>query len=294
MPENHPDVTDEELLALHAAATSWRDKAAIESSLWHRAPKDIRSERRREYLAGLLGEPRAQYECRYRLNTAGDWAGPILAQVDEGKMSLGVAVSRLEDARSVHRFSHVPLAEAAALVLVDYNAAPVMRNGRRARQRPASKITGEMKTSRAPRAYYARIRAEIASYVREQVGADLGAERLAQEFQAEIETMLVAFQQRVQSARSHRREVTAREIERACSVLSLDPPARGTPLSETLALARRQRNRLVRLYHPDKNRAAGGDTKEQYQAVVEAYGVIVAAADAAGSGQANAYERNGT
>ncbi len=228
------------LVEEHKKARSHRDRADIEAHLWELFPKkEKRNWRRREWLRSVLGGHAGQYEMRQAIRDA-----PALLwdRVEAGSIALQRAGLVWKEARRLMVKGATPV-EAIQEVLKDpVPTAAAPRSS--SRQREAASTKSE----------WTQIRAIVKRVVEDTAGDLHPRERdgLFVLLDLEIKGLVHEFRNRVGSERrssiSAESEITRKELRKACVVMRLSPPRWGRPVEGL----KRQKKRLVQVYHPDK------------------------------------------
>lgn len=284
----------DDLIAMHRAATSERERAEIEVRIWTELRPhglDTRQVRREQFVVGILGDSvsATDIDSRIRLYSCGDTADPIWPRVD-GDMLLRGGLHLMQRAKKT-KGPGENIYQAVARVLAEYDALPHVRRvqgGKVVRQQSSTRLVRERprgvrsRTKADPvdaeRAFWQSLRAIIGpEFQRRMVGqSEMVVSRELTRFETELK---VLFQQAAARASQQRNGALSetllrRRLGSACEALKIDPPTRGTrPGPEFFRKAQKQFKALAREYHPDSH--GGSDvTRPLYDAVVQAWNVL--------------------
>ncbi len=222
-------------------------------------------------------------------------SGPVYKLLDDGEMNPGRAEQLLRDAKAQSKTSGVDLEVAIGALVREYMSRPVtsFKGGYNVRQKPITSIprlhdlkhkakVTKKTTSRADpdgnRVFWSKLREDIARFISPKLeGVDpIIGEKLWRDFELGLKGYLDEFGVKVSRALSSEKElaggtkmISHSSVQNACKVLNITAPRPGKPVD--LALAKKQKKRMVVLYHPDKGNPA---TRPMYEQVIEAFIVI--------------------
>lgn len=291
--EDIPVLTSEkydEIIKLWNICANEEDRANIESMLRPYVPFGASY---REFISENLLVSEGAAENRGILWLAGDVTKPLWARVDgPERMPIGTAVMVLRAARVVERGGVT--AEGLQAALKEYESWPTrqMPNGGPVIHfKPPTMFTGLNRWQRKgkggakgrvgkepEKGFWQTLRDSIQAYVQERT-KELEphyAGKLSKELEAELKTLLHEWQVRLDSV--SRRGMKIGELVpvvrrtvlvEACRTLAMAPPPVSKPVN--MKLARRNKMRLAREYHPD---VSAHDTGESFNEVIKAYQVI--------------------
>lgn len=276
-----------------ASKFTHKERAEFEKQIWDTAAPslDLGGMLRRTWLASQIFESQSDIENRSIIYNGGLAADELWRRLDEG-MPLTTATGLLRKAKKIANASRIALRDALKSELDDYDKLPMYRlaNGKVTRRRaPATlpnlkDIMPPKKRGRPssghPRVFWAHIRDQLAHFVAARlVGADpIVAQTLWKDFEKDLKIIFDELQSKLYRARRDdkkgkdlSKEVSRRAVVNACHTLSMDPPSPGKAID--LTLAKKQKHKLARLYHPDRH---NGDesTRPQYDAVLEAFLIL--------------------
>ncbi len=263
-----------------------RRRAQLETQIWAVAPATVRkrANAKREYLYGLLGGPKPDYDIRYTMLHAGKIAEPLWARLEGPHMPLWTAIGLLRQAKKVSVASKMTVEDSLATVLADYDSHPVvhLKDGKSMRRRAGSRLPHHKQVTvgkpkvKDESSFWAKQREICAPWAAKQLeGANpIFAEKLYREFEGDLRVLFQTWQGKVNRLRQENKadaaaihEVTRFQIIKSCRKLGMDPPKIGKPVD--MAKAKKQKNMLARQYHPDPN--DGGGNPGELQAVMESY-----------------------
>lgn len=267
------------LIARVRAAASQRERAVLERELYEALPPEMRVNRRGG-LAGALrvldiGDSYTHIKSRLQLLRAGVEAQPLWDAIDKGVISVTAARDMLEEAC---KFTTMPRGAAVVRILDErLNAKTTPRvtpYGVVQARCPTRKHRGI--NGATPAAFRAGVYALAAELVAAQHLDDGAAARLLDMLQANLSMLISDFNTAIRRVKDKPAleltvAVTRGRVIAACQTLAMDPPKPGMPVDT--GLARRQRGKLGRLYHPDVN--GGGDHRADYEAVMKAFEDLV-------------------
>lgn len=285
------------LLTKYRVAITERERAEIERDLWvNCADAAVRAANdRSSWLAKLTGAVKNKISIRQLLLNAGPQIDLIWARIENdgpNGMPLATAEGRFKAAEEYAQRDKISLLDAVKLALGEYDTWPRWRtrDGQLYRRPPVGAIRRgpprqrrKTPSAESERKFWFAIKNQLAEFARDRLdGVDhLTANALQRDFFIRLQALCDEFSGRINRTRSGARKNGAQDqatiklaqVKDACLVLSIDPPARGAPID--LDLARRNKNRLVVQYHPDKHIDASAEvkrvTEEQYRQVIEAY-----------------------
>jgi hypothetical protein len=275
-----------------------RERADLEEEAWElslQLPELHGPRGRAGFLSRWLGQPSDLPAARNALRRGGTDAQALWDRVQTAQPPMPlrtahrlwrVACARTAGARSV------PRSQAVAAVLVEYDRlTPTMVNGQLVRKQPHGRMPPTLDglgASVAPRLtkpgpevkhtqLWQHIRQCVAELIRRRLPLNLDAtvqQQLLQDFDGELNGLfdsLRARLSRLQNTEALFTAITRKQLSAACTALMMDAPPPHKPVP--IGVARKQRNRLVRHYHPDRH---GGSEamRPQYEAVVEAYALV--------------------
>lgn len=127
-----------------------------------------------------------------------------------------------------------------------------------------------------PKLFWPALRQELNLFFSDRLAGveDSGAliAQLVNQFDAELRSMCTVFQTKVNYTKKTRSPKTERShLVAACHVLAMDPPKLGQRID--MARAKRQKNRFVRMYHPDVNQGSE-QKRDQYESVIQAWRIL--------------------
>lgn len=280
------------LLERYLAATTPRERATIALALWQACPNksaQVGEGGRATYVLSLLPEqdtPQMRYLMAGWLVLAGAGAAadPLWDRLD-GNMAFGTATRLLREARA-NRFQDETLAVSLARALARYDALPDQRAD-------GAKVVKKTRAGESPKApaappkaghgegsFWASVRGLIDTFLDERLAGLSDAVLLAEKQRTltELRCLLDAASERISELRrtgtaSLSATVSRQVIRQACGVLRLDAPK---AIDEKFIKTARSRfKQLAREYHPDHS---GGATREQYDAVIQAWKTLQAVA----------------
>lgn len=279
---------------------SQRALAELEAKLWATVPKDAAG-RRHHGLVRWFGKymkvPMGHVEYRqYLLNARG--SDPLWRRIEDKRMTLTSAVEVHRTARAYATAKRISLSAALAAVLAEYETLPVLRfeHGVPIRRRTASRFRSELANTpepepepapepepETPTQFIAALQKHAAAYLKERapdvdaedierLGAELGVD--LRDWTDRVRTAQITAQ-RNKTAQDHAaviiHKITRRRFVEACKRLRMPIPGIGKPID--LDLARKQKRKLCREYHPDL-RPETEHTRIEFEAIVEAYRTV--------------------
>jgi hypothetical protein len=279
MTPRYATMTREELVEAWRSATTERERARLESTIFRTVPReDRRKTRTNGSIASVVGPilNHSEYLITLRLRLLRAGVEAIWERIDgPEQMPMRTAVRLLNQARVRGHAQNLMFDEAFRQELDEYDNLEVCSRvqGRPFRKKPM----GPRKTARAT---WGSVRAAVRALVeRELRGVNERArERLEKQMDVEIDTLFEALTARVhrakkagdtqdvlpQAVRTDRNHLRA-----ACQTLGIDPPKPGKEANGSAA--KKNFRRLVHECHPD---VAGDAGRPQYEAVVAAYRYI--------------------
>lgn len=275
----------------------WKDKAWLEKRIWDAIPIAARGastagdgRMRGRLLAELLerGSPN-EYTMRFTLLQAYTHADLLWPRIDAG-LSFYTALQTLRDARVAADRNKTSVPDEIAKILDEPGVLSTSVNGKTFKRRNPTQlksieeIAAEVAATQAApvdiadaRSVWPQVRTLLAGHVAERLkGTDpLLAENLWREFETDLKSLvdqmahkLSRVAKQAQEDTLLRKDLSPGKIRQACTMLSMDPPRPGKPAD--LKVAKKQKQRLVKLYHPDINQ--GNEAlRPQYEAVLDAY-----------------------
>ena len=246
-----------------------------------------------KFMAQRLGISERLASDRYCLINQGGSIDLLWKRVDDD-MIVGTAVSLSRSAKQTAADEKIPFGEALAKVLAKYDSLPAMRTAggkviRRQQGKPMfpEHTDAHAKARRRGRPptvapsgvsnFWDDLRASIANYATERlIGVDPDtAIEVSKNLEVELRSVIDAWQTKLDYLRRKAGEDSAvigrRSVLSACQTLHLASPRVGKPID--MKEAKKQRTRLVRLYHPDSN-GGSEETRTLYEAVIEAYIIL--------------------
>ena len=291
-PARTPDI--DVLMSLWHDAGTERERAEIEGELWNVAPRDERKAFKgaTRWLNALLGASQRSFEARLALRLAQPDSEPIWARIDgDEKMLLETASQILSRARIRTIADNILRPEAIQRELAEYDSWPLVRapDGKTFRKRPArvrrGMGNGQGHRTTSSKDHWPGVRAAIWRLVDHELAGVPEHERtqLRNQVEVEVRTMMDLIGNRIRQAKKNvtlngtpvpiAHDDSRAKLREACELLSVDPPKRSKPIDHvTYMKAKGNFRKLVREYHPTNS---GTDsTRDRYQAVVEAMGLI--------------------
>ncbi len=284
---------------------SSRERAIAEKNIYDAVPLVERtqgnSSRAREHtLFELLGRGApAEYRIRFELLNSFDWAAPLWPRIDNKAepMTLYTAMRLLREAKQLSRKEDLPQPEAMRQILEQYDALNLTfrADGSAIRRKnpsalpsiaDAAKGKGRRKAKDAdlsnPHIFWPQLRAMVAQHIalRLKDADPLVAEQVWRGFERDLKILtdettskLSRIQKSEEKAANVAKHIGHGAMRAACNALAMDAPKPSQKLD--MKLARSQKNKLARLYHPDSHQ---GDEsmRPQYEAVLQAYQTLEA------------------
>lgn len=294
LPQNSVAVLRRELIDEWRSATTEREKARVEDSIFATSTPEERATCgrqarqafvRRVLASGGITELEGIVRLRAGLYSAGPAADPLWARIESGEFSPRIAYKRLARARLRAKTERINLSEAVHKFLADYDRLPKRRtpNGRligfaNPGAFTRAKLARKSQAKTPNRIFWFKMRELLHGHIMERLGpVDAAiADSLLNEFSAELATIIELLQGKIQRKREMLAAgngittiVRRQKLIEACNTLGMDPPRPGLRVDMTLAKSRKRV--LAKAYHPD---IAGDVTRSQYEAVLGAYTVV--------------------
>lgn len=296
-------MTIPELLALHAKATTERERAVIERRMWASVSRDVRQANRRDkWLQSVIGgETGYVFIKRAELLNGEPDTELLWPRIDAKTMTTSKAIEILRQARATNIAEEIPLKDAIIQQLAEYDNLPhtveldngytikkpspvfeKVHRGRRKAKTPQGQKQNDSKE------FYSKLQQDCTEFFVTRLGMTLDVfaqERLKAEFILDLKTLIDEWRSKLNNV--HRRagqdilaEPERKDLLKACRVLSMEPPKPGEPID--MVTAKKNKKKLARVYHPDK---VGNDsTTDKYQEVIEAYNVLEQIAERTNNG----------
>lgn len=297
------------LIEKYRNATSEQQMAEIEDAIWQTV-EDKRSKMRRDCISEMLSIPQHSCELRSTLFNSKIFGvdAVLWDRVDNKNMPLFTAVRLLRQAKQISLGSHgqMSVSQALSVVLDDYDnkksVKSVLESGqvvhrsiplrrrRSTKETPANSIIRDVQAQQENSAkqeeikiksFWQTVKQAFAKEMSDRFnGVDPSVQqKLQQEFEADLNSVLDSFKTRLDHVRRRGLSVSAitlsvetvsrSQVVNACKVLHMDPPStQGRPVD--MSKAKKMKMKLVRLYHPDHH---GGkeEYRSAYESVIQAY-----------------------
>lgn len=278
------------------------EKAVAERAIYDACPKELRRREPAVTLRSIIGGSTFELRHRRDLINAGAEAQPLWEHVNSGMPC--IAAVRIFKAARCRTASGVSLADALKATLDEYNKGLTrhLPNGKVIRMRAPSRlpdtaagVSFHPKKKRAlakdgTRVFYnelrdlvAQMRDLVLAYASDRLGGigvpEIEIRRVCERFeidvQASIDELRTSFRTvALSEKRTQASDVSRRQVIDACRALAMDPPQPGKAVD--IKLAKQQKKRHARLYHPDAHVGSPNKDKmrSQYEAVIAAYQMI--------------------
>lgn len=265
------------------------EQANLEDQIWDLArhtevAKQHDKHARELTLTPLLGETQSAIHRRSLLFAYGAHARPIWDRINLRKMTISCGINIMQEAKHIMVDYGVDMDVAVKQALDVYDSRPYVRltdgvptrmgTPRKKGSPPGAKrkaIRGKPKVSAgADTILVSKIRKEISQYLSLRLhNVDpILKEQLIRETAVEVRILLRDFDVKARrligmydAAAKADAAVSLKEVGEACHTLNMDPPSAGKPVD--MDLAKKQKKRLARLYHPD---AHSGEDAEHMRA----------------------------
>ena len=285
-----------------------RQKAEREHEIFLMAPCNGSTNNERvTTLSNAMNEKIYHVRARRTLLLSDDWATELWRRVlDEGLPKVTAASLLILARNKALREGKAPT-DVLKVLLADYdkNSLVITEEGARYRRVPKGKgrtpdreetkaepvpksgetdavvTEDDLAKNASPRSFWFRLRKTVETYLVKQLEEDgvvidpIRREQILEEFSKDlkisVETAQRRFSQEAKAAKNKStliQDISRRDIIKSCVILKMDPPRTNEAIN--LKLAKRQKQRLASLYHPDANN--GDRSKEDlYNAVLDAY-----------------------
>ena len=286
--------------------TSEKDKARLETYLWNDTTPEERAveNERRVWLSKLLGTEQSPIQYRSSIQAMGEVGDTLWERIASKTMSLSVASKLSIKARKRATIRKTALEIALSEVIQDYDALPNIAyvNGFATRRRNPGSVPivppepPKPEATDSSRSLFESVRQIVMPIVVSKIpGTDATtAEMLYRDFERDLKILLEELQLRVNRAAKTVKanssvilhSVSWSRTQEACAILAIALPQRGGPVD--MKLAKAQKWRLARAYHPDSNGGVENETtRSKLKAVLDAFDYLEKYNTILGKGEAN-------
>lgn len=269
-----------------------RERAQVEREIWDATPRSVRRTcYRREFLSKHLGGTQQRVQIREALFNAGDAATPLWKRIDDLSMTPSTALRLIREAVERYKTKGETLAQAIEALLEEHDSLPIARtaDGRVFRRRNPSQIRAttapppkkkKKGKDESEKDILNGIRALVSKYLERKLeNVDpITVEILLRGFTSEMNGLLYEFKNKIRTVqiRSQEeaavtREISRREMTKACAILQVKPPKKDA--MPDLARAKKNKRQFARNMHPDMR--DGSDVMaERFDEIIKAYNVL--------------------
>lgn len=247
-------------------------------------------------LAKLLGGSQYGYRHRRELLLEGQDADLLWERIIKGELPVLSATRILHGAKNLVIAEGISLADAVKRRLTeDYDEAlnvhkRTLPNGKVIKVRNPTRMPaiGESKVQEQDGSFWDTVRDTLATvrdaavaYTKDRLDSrsipEVDIIKYCGRFEADIKTAIEDFQRALDRASRKLRHddvVTRHQVVDACQMLVMDPPSPGKPID--MALAKQQKRRLVRAYHPDVQvtEVMRESLRPQFEGVLASFNVL--------------------
>lgn len=275
----------QELIAAHRIATTEKEKAELETQIWNLATHEERklNPHRYKHLFTLMPEDSTyHYQMRGRLIQAGAAADPLWERVEKDLL-MKTADNILASSKKLD----LPLDQAILQELATYDALPyvrTMKDGKSFRTKGIS--NGRPKTTVIPPDLPKAQGNGVWKLIREELGKKFVAmteglhpamqQELNNQFETDVKILIETYQTKIYRLRKDTPvvKITQYKINKACEVLNLPNPSVNKKVD--LSLAKKMKNKLASVYHPDKytDPVIKQSMSSRFQEIMEAFAVV--------------------
>jgi len=267
----------------YAQQTTLLGKARVEERLWRMRDSDEHHSsgvERRNWLSKILKitDSTTLIERRRALLHA---PKELWNWIDNKKVPFSVALQLWRDAKHQASIQNTD-AEFILMQLLDkYEHAPKITNKdgvvRRQHRTHSRHLDGKKVANGDVKNKWLPIRDAIGTLISERFESLSEEQRsdLVSWLEREVKSLISEFDNKVTRLRDAEAgvEINRKQVLDACRTLSMDPPKSGKPVD--ISLAKKQKKRIARLYHPDVAPAGAVEVHQQsYRAVFVAYSLI--------------------
>jgi len=267
------------ILESYPRAANEQAKAMLEERLWKLAsPAERLDVRRSTWLnstlpVGIEKRVDGQIASRHRLLGAPQI---LWDRINNSSIPIMTAVRLWREAEGLHRTVGGGAEQIVTRLLTEWDNLPGTRivNGQVVKRKTIVSHLKKGVHDKSKKGNWINLRQAIGNIVKNKAEkfkiGDLEQQELFNWLEKEIMAVIVTFDARITRLKQGKIEITRRQVLQACHTLHVEPPSPGAPAD--MALAKRNKRRLLHEYHPDKSRIE--NAAALYQAVIEAFDTI--------------------